>query len=222
MAIFDILGPVMVGPSSSHTAGAVRIGRITKRLLGAAPVRAKILLSGSFASTGEGHGTPRAIVAGLLGLTPDDERIPESFGLAAERGLEFELGVCHLKDAHPNSALITAWDADGGMVEVGASSPGGGMIRVFELDGLKTSFSGQLPTLIVKNADRPGYVSRVSAVVACHGLNISTLRMERDSRGGHSLMVIECDQHIPHGVSAELREIDGIYKVTRLNPDREV
>ncbi len=222
MAIFDILGPIMVGPSSSHTAGAVRIGRITRRLLGSEPVRAKIFLSGSFALTGEGHGTPRAIVAGLLGLKPDDQRIPESFKLAEERGLEFEMGAVHLKDVHPNSALVTAWGADGGRVEVGASSPGGGMIRVFELDGLRTSFSGSVPTLLVKNMDKPGYVSRVSAVVAWYGLNISTLRMERDSRGGHSLMVIECDQHIPHGVSAELRQIDGIYKVTRLNPEGEV
>ena len=106
MNLFDILGPVMVGPSSSHTAGAVRIGRMARALLGQEPIWAQMLLHGSFASTGEGHGTHQALVAGLLGLSPDDSRVPASFALAHERGLEFAFGSCTLRDAHPNSVLI--------------------------------------------------------------------------------------------------------------------
>ena len=106
MNLFDILGPVMVGPSSSHTAGAVRIGRMARSLLGQEPVRAELFLHGSFASTGEGHGTHQALIAGLLGLSPDDDRVPGSFALAEERGLSFTFSTRDLRDVHPNSVLI--------------------------------------------------------------------------------------------------------------------
>lgn len=220
MSIFDILGPVMVGPSSSHTAGAVRMGQMTRRLLGGEPESAEILLSGSFALTGEGHGTPRAILAGLMGMDPDDERIPQSFELAGEHGIKFSFGTVNLRDAHPNSALIRA-KRDGRGVEVGASSPGGGRIRVFSLDGLPTSFSGEVPTLIVRCEDRPGHVSRVTGAVAAQGINMSKLQVERDTRGGTALMVIECDQRIPYKVKVAISAIEGIYNVTRLNPGEE-
>ena len=221
MSIFDILGPVMVGPSSSHTAGAVRIGQITRRLLGGTPVRAELSLSGSFASTGEGHGTPKALVAGLLGLDPDDERVPMSFDLAREQGLTFTFGTCYLKDAHPNSVLIRAVGADGDEIEVGACSPGGGRIRVFLLDGMSTSLTGEFPTLVVRHADMPGYVSRITAVVAQHGINVSRLRLEREERGGRALTVIECDQRIPYAVKTAIAAVVGVNKVTRLNPGEE-
>ena len=171
MNLFDILGPVMVGPSSSHTAGAVRIGRMARSLLGQTPVRAKLLLHGSFASTGEGHGTHQALIAGLLGLSPDDSRVPDSFALARERGLEFSFGTCVLRSAHPNSVLITLEGDRGAWLEVGACSPGGGRIRVFRVDGLDTSFTGELPTLVVHNSDRPGCVSQVTGALAAQGLN---------------------------------------------------
>lgn len=221
MSIFDILGPVMVGPSSSHTAGAVRMGQIVRRLLGGEVKRADILLSGSFAHTGDGHGTKRAIVAGLMAMDPDDERIPASFELARERGMEFTFGTVNLRDAHPNSALITAENEYGERVRVGASSPGGGRIRVFELDGLATSFSGEAPTLIVRSEDKPGYVSRVTGVIAAQGINMSKLRVEREERGGRALMVIECDQRIPYKVKVAITAIEGVKKVTRLNPGEE-
>ncbi len=221
MSIFDILGPVMVGPSSSHTAGAVRMGQIVRRLLGGEVCFARILLSGSFALTGEGHGTRQAIIAGLMGMGPDDERIPMSFELARERGMEFSFGTVALRDKHPNSAVMTVRNAGGEQVEVGASSPGGGRIRVFELDGLATSFSGEAPTLIVRSDDKPGYVSRVTGVIAAQGINMSKLRVEREERGGRSLMVIECDQRIPYKVKVAITAIEGVRKVTRLNPGEE-
>ena len=211
MSIFDILGPVMVGPSSSHTAGAVRMGQIARRLVGGEPVRAGILLAGSFASTGAGHGTPRALVAGLMGFMPDDERIPRSFEIAKERGLAYEFGTVQLRDAHPNSALLTVENERGERVEVGASSPGGGRILV----------SGEVPTLIVRCEDRPGHVSRVTGVVAAQGINMSKLRVERDERGGTAIMVIECDQRIPYKVKMAISAIEGVRKVTRLNPGEE-
>lgn len=222
MNLFDILGPVMVGPSSSHTAGAVRMGHMARALLGQAPVEAQLLLHGSFASTGEGHGTRQALVAGLLGLTPDDPRVPESFALAEERGLRFRFGTCELRGVHPNSALITLTGADGSKLEVGASSPGGGRIRVFRVDGLDTSFSGELPTLVIHNSDRPGCVSQVTAALAAQGLNVATLQLNRDGRGNRAVMVIECDQPVSDMTAQWLRALPGILRVTRYTPDQEV
>ena len=204
MNLFDILGPVMVGPSSSHTAGAVRIGRMARALLGQEPVRAQLLLHGSFASTGEGHGTHQALVAGLLGLSPADVRVPDSFRLARERGLSFSFGTCVLRDVHPNSALIRLEDAGGGQLEVGASSPGGGRIRVFQVDGLHTSFSGELPTLVARR-----------------GLNVATLQLNRGGRGGSAVMVIECDQPIPEDAARDVRALPGILRVTRYTPEEQ-
>lgn len=222
MNLFDILGPVMVGPSSSHTAGAVRIGLMARALLGQEPVRARLLLHGSFASTGEGHGTHRALIAGLLGLSPDDSRVPDSFALAGERGLEYTFGTCVLRDVHPNSVLIQLEGAQGGALEVGASSPGGGRIQVFRLDGLSTSFTGELPTLVVHNSDRPGCVSQVTGVLAGHGMNVATLQLNRGNRGESAVMVIECDQPIPEEVAHEVRDLPGILRVTCYTPDQEV
>ena len=221
MNLFDILGPVMVGPSSSHTAGAVRIGRMARALLGQTPVKAELLLHGSFASTGEGHGTRQALVAGLLGLRPDDPRVPESFALAEKQGLRFTFGTCSLRDVHPNSALITLTGADGGRLEVGASSPGGGRIRVFRVDGLETNFSGELPTLVIHNSDKPGCVSQVTGALAAQGLNVATLQLNRDGRGNRAVMVIECDQPVSDMTAQWLRALPGILRVTRYTPDQE-
>ena len=221
MNLFDILGPVMVGPSSSHTAGAVRIGRMARSLLGQEPVHAQLLLHGSFASTGEGHGTHQALVAGLLGLAPDDPRVPGSFELAREKGLEFTFGACSLRDVHPNSVLIRLDGDRGGRLEVGASSPGGGRIRVFQVDGLDTSFSGELPTLVVHNTDQPGCVSQVTGVLAGRGLNVATLQLNRGGRGGSAVMVIECDQPIPDEAAREVRGLPGILRVNRYTPEQE-
>lgn len=221
MNLFDILGPVMVGPSSSHTAGAVRIGRMARALLGQEPEKAEILLHGSFASTGEGHGTHQALVAGLLGLAPDDSRVPGSFDLAAEAGLDFTFGMCNLRDAHPNSVIIRLAGKAGGKLEVGAASLGGGRIRVFRVDGLDTSFSGELPTLVVHNTDQPGCVSQVTGVLARRGLNVATLQLNRGGRGGSAVMVIECDQPIFQKAADEIRALPGILRVTRYTPEQE-
>lgn len=221
MNIFDILGPVMVGPSSSHTAGAVRIGLITKKLLGSVPVRADITLSGSFAATGIGHGTDKALVAGLLGMEPDNIQIPESFELARERGMEFFFSKDNIRDAHPNTALLEVWDANGRTLKVQASSLGGGRIMINKLDGIEINVTGERPALIVHNVDQPGHVAEVTSLMAHKSINIATMNVYRDKRGGYAVMVLETDQNIPASAIEWLRRVEGIIKVTCLNIGEE-
>ena len=220
--LFDVLGPVMVGPSSSHTAGAVRIGRIARRLLAeGTPREAAIELSGSFAATGRGHGTDRALVAGLLGMKPDDERIPQSFSLAEEKGMRFSFSDTALPGEHPNSARLSLTGESGKTIFVTASSLGGGRIEVVELNGLRVSFSGELPTLIVQNRDQPGYVSDVTNMLAHRDVNIATMRLYRDHPGGNAVMVLEVDKAVPQGGIDWLRRVEGITGVTFIPSDAE-
>ena len=220
MNIFDILGPVMVGPSSSHTAGAVRIGLIARRLLGGQPATAKITLSGSFAATGTGHGTDRALVAGLLGMKPDDIRIPDSFALAVEQGLAFTFDKIELKEAHPNTAILQLSTAGGRELEVQASSLGGGRIMVNKLDGINVNFNGHSPTLIVHNLDQPGHVAEVTSMLSHKSVNIATMQLYRNHRGGYAVMVIETDQDIPAEALRWLSRLEGVIKVTYLNAEQ--
>ena len=217
MTIFDIMGPIMVGPSSSHTAGAVRIGLITRRLLGSQPVSAELLLHGSFAATGAGHGTDKALVAGLLGMQPDDPAVPRAFPLAREAGMEVTVGSTVLRDAHPNTVVLRATNAQGRTLEVTASSLGGGRVRVVALDGLEASFTGDYPTLITRHEDRPGLVAEVANLLSSHGVNIATMQLYRDRRGGLAVMVIESDQPIPTAVVERLRAAEGIVRCVYLD-----
>ncbi len=217
MTIFDIMGPVMVGPSSSHTAGAVRIGRMARRLLGSQPVRADILLHGSFAATGAGHGTDRAIVAGLLGMAPDDERIPSSLWLAEGAGMAVTIRNGEIPGAHPNTALLAVTNTEERTLTVSASSLGGGRIRVNAIDGLEAAFSSQLPTLIIRNEDRPGMLSEVTRMLSDSGANIAAVQLYRDRRGGLAVMVIECDEPLPPALRATLSALDGVVRCTYID-----
>ena len=217
MNIFDIMGPVMVGPSSSHTAGAVRIGLITRKLLGRPPVRAELLLHGSFAATGKGHGTDRALVAGLLGMAPDDPDIPRAFPLAERAGMLVRLGSIVLRGAHPNSVLLRVEDERGNTLEVNASSLGGGRVRVNAIDGLDASFTGEYPTLIIRNEDKPGAVAEVSAILSRRQVNIATMQLYRDRRGGLAVMVMECDAPLPAPLIRQVSELDGVVRCTYLD-----
>ncbi|MDD6159800.1 MAG: L-serine ammonia-lyase, iron-sulfur-dependent subunit beta [Oscillospiraceae bacterium] len=217
MNIFDIMGPVMVGPSSSHTAGAVRMGRVARHLLGCTPARAEILLHGSFAATGAGHGTDRAIVAGLLDLAPDDPAIPHSFSLASEQGMRVSIRPTELRSAHPNTAILNLTAPDGQTLSVSASSLGGGRIKVNAIDGMEASFSGDSPTLIIRNEDKPGIVSEVSWALYNRNANIATMQLYRDRRGGLAVMVIECDGDLSREVRDAISAIDGVVQCTYLN-----
>lgn len=218
MDILDIIGPIMVGPSSSHTAGAVRIGLVARKLLGSTPVRAELYLHGSFAATGRGHGTDMALIAGLLGFAPDDERIPQSFEYAKKAGLEFRFDTIQLRDAHPNSVLIKACDAGGHSIEVVGASIGGGRIEIREFAGMKLRFPADGPTLIVQNRDFPGSVADVSYILSRLNINIATFQVTRNSRGGTAVMVIECDAPIEPDVIERIESMPGIIRAVGLNP----
>lgn len=217
MNLLDIVGPVMVGPSSSHTAGAVKIGRVSRKLLAEKIKKADIFFHGSFLATGKGHGTDKAIVAGLLGMKVDDPAIPHSFEIAEKEGLEFTLSGIDLGDVHPNSVKIDLTGVSGRTLEVVAASVGGGRIEVCRLDGLTANFSGDYPTLIVHNLDQPGHVTAVTKVLAEHAVNIAAMQLYRAGRGGNAVMVLECDQEIPKEALRDVERMDGILKVTYLS-----
>lgn len=217
MALLDIIGPIMVGPSSSHTAGAVRIGQMTRKLLNDRPVKGEILLHGSFATTGKGHGTDKALVAGILGFSTDDMRIPNSFSLAEENGFFFQFATVNLRDAHPNTVIIRLEGESGRKIEVQSSSVGGGSIMVNKIDGIEVNFSGQYPTLIVHNQDKVGSVAKVTSVLAEKNINLATMQLYREKRASYAVMVIETDQEIPEDIIDELEGQTGILKVTYVN-----
>ena len=216
MDIFDIIGPVMVGPSSSHTAGAVRIGYIAGKLMGEPIAKAEILLYGSFLATGKGHGTRKALVAGLLGMKPDDMRIPNSFEIAKEHGIEVVFGESTLREAHPNTAQILLTSVTGKKLEIVGESLGGSRINIAQIDGITTNFSGDYPTLVVHNMDQPGHVAEVTSMLAHKSVNIATMQLYRVNRGGNSVMVLECDQEVPDDGINWLRHAEGVVKVTYL------
>lgn len=212
-SIFDILGPVMVGPSSSHTAGAARIGMIARQLFGRQPEKAAVYLHGSFAATGKGHGTDKALIAGLLGMKPDDMRIPDSFEIAKEERMEFTIEPREIKEAHPNTAQIIM-DAEGvNTMKIQAYSIGGGRIRVCKLDGIDVNFSGESNTLIIRNVDEPGRIKEVAAALSDAQINIATMQVFRDKRGGYAVMVVETDQIVPREAMEDLESKKGIIRV---------
>ena len=200
MDIFDILGPVMVGPSSSHTAGAARIGAMARTLLGEEVADAKLHLYGSFAETGKGHGTDRALVAGLLGMKPDDLRIPNAFEEAKKAGL--------------NTAVLELTGKGGRALTVQASSLGGGRIMVNKLDGIEVNFTGESNTLVVRNQDEFGSVAAVTSILNQLRVNVANMSVHRHKRGGDALMVIETDQHIKPKQVEFISELPGILGVT--------
>ena len=214
MGLFDIIGPVMVGPSSSHTAGAVRIGLMARRLLQEKPVYGEIGLHGSFADTGKGHGTDKALVAGILGMQPEDERIPDSYEMAKHQNFQFVMRHVYIKNAHPNTALIYLQSVSGKEILVQAASVGGGMIRVEKLDGIPVSFCGQCPTLVVYNVDKPGLVARIASVLAEKEVNIGTMQVHRERRGISAVTVVETDQLLRSEVVEQLKCLEGVTKVT--------
>ncbi len=217
MDIFDIIGPVMVGPSSSHTAGAVRIGYISRRLMGEQISSAQILLYGSFLDTGRGHGTNKALVAGLLGMKPDDMRIPDSLKLADKAGIKITFGKSTLKEGHPNSVQLILTSVTGKTLEVVGESIGGSRINIAQIDGITTNFSGDYPTLVVHNLDQPGHVAEVTSMLSHKCVNIASMQLYRSNRGGNAVMVVECDQEIPADGIEWLKRVEGIEKVTYLS-----
>lgn len=212
--IFDMMGPVMVGPSSSHTAGAARIGNMGRTLLGEEVARADIGLYGSFAETGFGHGTDRALLAGLLGMKPDDLRIPNAYEEANRAGMAYSFRTVELRDAHPNTALLELTGKSGKQLTLQASSIGGGAIVVNKIDGIDVNFTGDFNTLIVRNQDESGSVAAITSILSQVHINVANMSVNRHRRGGDALMVIETDQHIKPRQVEFLSELLGILSVT--------
>jgi L-serine dehydratase len=215
-SVFDIIGPVMIGPSSSHTAGAVRLAALARAIFGSQPESARITLHGSFASTGPGHGTDLALVAGLLGLAPDDPAIRDAFRLAREAGLDVEFAEAELTQVHPNTA---EFELEGpGRMRIRGSSLGGGDVVVTRIDGYDVEATGELPLLVVGHEDRPGEIAAVTALLAEAGVNVAAMRVSREARGAHALMLIETDAEVNDTTLALVARIEGVTSVRRVPP----
>jgi L-serine dehydratase len=215
---FDIIGPVMIGPSSSHTAGAVRLGGLARAFFGEQPVRARIVLHGSFATTGRGHGTDLALVAGLLGFAPDDPAIREALNVAPSRGLEVVFTTGDLGDVHPNTAAFELESADGHSMRLSGSSLGGGDVVLTSLDDFDIEATGELPLLVITHADRPGEIAAVTAILAQHDTNIAAMRVSRRARGAAALMLIETDAEVSQEVLRALAAVPGVTDVRAVPP----
>ena len=201
--VFDIIGPIMIGPSSSHTAGAVRIGRLARAIGRGSPRKVKIWLHGSFARTYRGHGTDLALVAGLLGLDTGDERIKTAFDLAREEGLEFTIAAADLGNVHPNTARLSVQTAEGIATVITGSSVGGGNVVITEVDGFPVDLTGEYHTFVILHHDEPGVVSKVTTILALDEVNIARMKTSRQRKGADALMVIEVDQPgSPHVIPA--------------------
>ena len=213
-SVFDIIGPRMTGPSSSHTAGAVRLSHIARMIAGEDVAEAAFTLYGSFAETGKGHGTDKALVAGVLGMDPDDPRIKEAFTVAREMGVLVSVEFSDEPPKHPNTARIGMTGSNGQVTDVVGQSVGGGNIRISEINGLAVEFSGEYPTLIIQHNDKPGVIAEVSHVLAQLNVNIAFMRVFRHGKGEDAYMTIETDQPVTQDMqNMILRLCDGINKL---------
>ena len=213
---FDIIGPVMIGPSSSHTAGAARIGRVARTLFEKQPTKAVISLYGSFAKTYKGHGTDLALVAGIMDFDTFDERIPEALNIAKEVGLEVEFITEDAVTEHPNTVKINLFDGEGKELEIVGISIGGGTIEITEINSFKLKLSGANPAILVVHQDRFGLISAVTSVLSRYEINIGHMEVSRKERGDVAVMVIEMDHKIDDAVYAELSFLQGVTQVIRL------
>jgi L-serine dehydratase len=212
---FDIIGPVMIGPSSSHTAGAARIGKVARTLFGALPKKAVISFYGSFAKTYKGHGTDVAVVGGLLDFDTFDQRIPRSLKLAEEAGMEVEFLVEESITEHPNTVKIQLSDGQKELELVGISI-GGGTIEITELNSFKLKLSGANPAILVVHHDQFGLISAVTTVLSKYQINIGHMEVSRKEKGQMALMVIEVDQKIEDHVIQELEALPHVTQIIRM------
>ncbi len=205
-SVFDIIGPTMIGPSSSHTAGACRIGKVVRTIFGEEPKKVEIYLYDSFAKTGLGHGTDIALVGGLLGMDPDDSRLASSLKLAYEHNMDVSFSMKKEKADHPNSVRLIVSNGKKTLNILGISI-GGGSIQISELNGFKIHLSLGTPTLIIVHKDLPGMISKVSSILSQNEINIGTMTVTRVSKGDQAIMIIEVDQKPNKQILEELRQI---------------
>ena len=221
LGVFDILGPIMIGPSSSHTAGAARLGKVARAVAGDEVIKVIFYLHGSFAKTYKGHGTDRALVAGILGMEPSDKRLRDSLNIAREKGLDFSFEEVDLGDVHPNTVKFDMITKSGERREVVGSSIGGGGIKISEVNGNKVEFTGDYPTLIIAQKDVPGVVSKVTTLLYDKGINIAFMSVFRKQKGQGANMVFELDHGIDDETINKIKNIEHISRVIMINPVKE-
>ena len=215
---FDILGPIMIGPSSSHTAGAAKLAKIAMEIAGDGFSRIEFYLHGSFAKTYKGHGTDKALVAGILGFEPSDERLRESFKIANEKNIIIEFIETDLGYQHPNTVKIVFKYIDKEDFYVLGSSIGGGSIIIHDINGDLLEFTGNYPTMIVKYNDIKGVISKVSAILASSELNIATMKVTRES--SIATMLCELDTEMDEETMDMIKNLNEISYVRFINPKR--
>lgn len=223
-SVFDIIGPIMIGPSSSHTAGAARLGKIAKIIATGTNFKIKkveFLLHGSFGKTYRGHGTDRALVAGILGMDPWDSNLKDSLSIAEKEGIEIVFKEEDLVDVHPNTVKFLIWRNDDTLVKVQGSSIGGGSIQINEVDGEEVKFTGDYPTLIIKHKDIPGMVSKVTTLLYEENINIAFMEVFRGKKGTIATMIFETDSMIPETIREKLITLGNIERVRIITPIKE-
>lgn len=210
--VFDIVGPVMIGPSSSHTAGAARLGLMAGKILGEKAVKAEILLHGSFAQTYRGHGTDKALIGGIMGFEPEDGRLREALEIAQENGLEYSFRPVDIPEAHPNTAVLILTGEKGRQVRVEGASIGGGNIRISRIGDFEVYLTGKYPALVIVHKDRPGVINMVTTVLARYKINIAYMKVSRKIRGQEAMMILETDEELSTEVVEACSEIPRILK----------
>ena len=218
MGIVDVVGPIMIGPSSSHTAGAARIGLMARNILKDEPVKVQLTVYGSFAKTYKGHGTDKALVAGLLGFSADDVRLRDSFAIAARQGLQVELQRSTAETAHPNTVRIAMQGKQGRTMEVVGVSLGGGKIEIREINGAQVSLRGEEHTLITVHRDLPGIIAQATTILAIGHINVSNMRVFRSGKNAAAVMIVCTDSPVPADMVAMIRKIEAIESVVTLLP----
>jgi L-serine dehydratase len=216
--VFDILGPIMIGPSSSHTAGAARLGKVARDLVEGQIRSVTFGLHGSFADTYQGHGTDRALLAGVLGMEPDDEGLVHAKDLARKKGLIYSYVRVDLKHVHPNTVKFIFVNESHEVISVTGSSLGGGQIVITKINDFRVRITGNAPTLIIQHTDTPGVISKVSAVIAESGVNIADMRVRRAEKGRQASMIIETDESIPARALDMLRAYEWIQSAKQIEP----
>lgn len=217
IGIFDVLGPIMIGPSSSHTAGAARLGKIARTIVNKPIKDVTFLLHGSFKETYKGHGTDRALVAGILGMMPDDERLRDALLIAEKEGLEVHFLPADLGQVHPNTVKILMTDCDDINWEVLGSSIGGGLVEIYEINGNKVKITGEYPTIITCHDDIPGTVSKVSTLFYDNDINIAHMTLVRSQKGKDATMTFEVDNNVSEELIAAIKAVEDVNRVILIN-----